>query len=253
MGDEALDYYPFGQLRLGGPDSDTTHLFTGHERDLGESRSQLDYMHARYFSANLGRFLSVDPVGGEVGSSQSWNRYSYVRNSPVNLVDPGGEVPVAPAIAAGVAALAFYKAATYTLVGVSAVGAGVLIDHVLTSNTQQSDPIVVAPAAAYQPPVTMDSDMLVSGPVTAPDSVSESRAVSDPDRYKAEDQAGRDRAQKQWEAQQEKEKRRFGPKESTPADRTPAGTLKPDQTGENTDIKHGNSPDDDDVVPPDFS
>jgi len=36
------------------------------------------------------RFLSVDPVSGEVGSSQSWNRYSYVQNNPINLVDPTG-------------------------------------------------------------------------------------------------------------------------------------------------------------------
>jgi uncharacterized protein RhaS with RHS repeats len=48
-------------------------------------------MHARYYSSNLGRFLSVDPVGGKVGSSQSWNRYSYVRNNPVAFIDPNGE------------------------------------------------------------------------------------------------------------------------------------------------------------------
>jgi uncharacterized protein RhaS with RHS repeats len=48
-------------------------------------------MHARYYSPNLGRFLSVDPAGGSVGSSQSWNRYSYVLNNPLNLVDPDGE------------------------------------------------------------------------------------------------------------------------------------------------------------------
>lgn len=50
-----------------------------------------DYMHARYYNPNLGRFLSVDPVGGEVGSSQSWNRYSYVLNNPLVMVDPFGE------------------------------------------------------------------------------------------------------------------------------------------------------------------
>jgi RHS repeat-associated protein len=50
-----------------------------------------DYMHARYYSSNLGRFLSVDPVGGKVGSSQSWNRYAYVQNNPLKYTDPDGE------------------------------------------------------------------------------------------------------------------------------------------------------------------
>jgi hypothetical protein len=49
-----------------------------------------DSMHARYYSPNLGRFVSVDPVGGVVGSSQSWNRYSYVNNNPIVLIDPTG-------------------------------------------------------------------------------------------------------------------------------------------------------------------
>jgi hypothetical protein len=48
-------------------------------------------MHARYYSPNLGRFVSVDPVGGEVGSSQSWNRYAYVDNNPVVFIDPEGQ------------------------------------------------------------------------------------------------------------------------------------------------------------------
>lgn len=51
-----------------------------------------DFMHARYYSPNLGRFVSVDPIGGKVGSSQSWNRYSYVRNSPLGLTDIDGRL-----------------------------------------------------------------------------------------------------------------------------------------------------------------
>jgi uncharacterized protein RhaS with RHS repeats len=47
-------------------------------------------MHARYYSPNLGRFVSVDTVGGEVGNSQSWNRYSYTRNNPIKHVDVDG-------------------------------------------------------------------------------------------------------------------------------------------------------------------
>jgi hypothetical protein len=47
-------------------------------------------MHARYYSPFLARFVSVDPVQGTVGGSQGWNRYSYVLNNPVKLVDPDG-------------------------------------------------------------------------------------------------------------------------------------------------------------------
>lgn len=86
--DQLMEYMPFGQLDPSSPPTpETDHLFTGHERefDLG-----LDYMHARYYSPEFGRFLTVDPVGGDVGVSQSWNRYSYVKNNPTNRVDPTG-------------------------------------------------------------------------------------------------------------------------------------------------------------------
>jgi RHS repeat-associated protein len=67
--------------------------FTGHERDLEGTTDRLDdldYMRARYYNQHLGRFLSVDPIGGSIGSIQSFNRYAYVGNSPMNFVDPFG-------------------------------------------------------------------------------------------------------------------------------------------------------------------
>ncbi len=88
---DTLEYHPYGGLRQGGDVPPTTHLYTGHERDLGETSTQLDYIHARYYSYNLGRFTSVDPVGGEGGLTQSWNRYAYVRGNPVNANDPDGK------------------------------------------------------------------------------------------------------------------------------------------------------------------
>jgi len=47
-------------------------------------------MHQRYYSPVLGRFVSVDPVAGRAANSQSWNRYSYVENSPLHFVDLDG-------------------------------------------------------------------------------------------------------------------------------------------------------------------
>jgi len=90
---EEIEYLPYGGFLTGGPVPGSTHLFTGHERDLGEYSSELDYMHARYYSSDLGRFLSIDPVGGEVGSILGWNRYSYALNNPIGLLDPDGRDP----------------------------------------------------------------------------------------------------------------------------------------------------------------
>ena len=47
-------------------------------------------MHMRHFNAQTGRFLSVDPVGGNEFNPQTWNRYSYVVNSPLKYIDPYG-------------------------------------------------------------------------------------------------------------------------------------------------------------------
>src|SRR5207248_2041474 len=66
--------------------------FTGHEwDDLGGDIHALTYMHARYYSAALGPFLSVDPVEGNPSQPQSWNRYAYATNNPINRTDPTGK------------------------------------------------------------------------------------------------------------------------------------------------------------------
>ncbi len=96
-----LDYWPYGEIALRQGDILTEkHLFTAHEREfIGEgtgvdAMEGLDYMHQREYTHRLGRFLSLDPVGGNVGSSQSWNRYSYVRNNPANMIDPDGQASI---------------------------------------------------------------------------------------------------------------------------------------------------------------
>jgi len=52
----------------------------------------MDFFHARYFGAVLGRFTSPDPAnaGADITNPQSWNAYAYVLGDPLALVDPSG-------------------------------------------------------------------------------------------------------------------------------------------------------------------
>jgi RHS repeat-associated protein len=58
--------------------------YTGRERDL---ESGLDYYRARYYDPNVGRFISVDPLGFGAGDT---NLYRYVGNSSTLATDPTG-------------------------------------------------------------------------------------------------------------------------------------------------------------------
>ena len=66
------------ELRLG---------FTGHahDRELG-----LINMKGRVYSPSLARFITPDPAGAAPTSPRLLNRYDYVMNSPMMLVDPTG-------------------------------------------------------------------------------------------------------------------------------------------------------------------
>ncbi len=86
-------HYPFGTFAFDGSPDVEEHRFTGHERDdVGLASANLDYMHARYYTSSMGRFLSVDPVLGDAASPQTWNRYAYVYNNPVGNTDPDGRI-----------------------------------------------------------------------------------------------------------------------------------------------------------------
>ena len=63
--------------------------FTGHEHI---EESGLIHMNGRVYDPQIGRFLSADPFVQAPESSQSFNRYSYVMNNPLSLVDPSGYV-----------------------------------------------------------------------------------------------------------------------------------------------------------------
>jgi len=99
-------YYPFGSEVSPGAATDP-HKFTGKELD---DETGLYYFNARYYDADLGRFVSVDPVGGSNTDPQSWNRYAYALNNPVTVTDPSGRCAglcVGAAVLGGAALVAF--------------------------------------------------------------------------------------------------------------------------------------------------
>jgi len=79
-------YLPYGDTYLmSGP---TYHyLFTGQEKDF---ETGLYFYGARYYDAALGRFISADTVVPQAFDPQALNRYAYVRDNPINLIDPSG-------------------------------------------------------------------------------------------------------------------------------------------------------------------
>ncbi|MGB1252072.1 MAG: RHS repeat-associated core domain-containing protein, partial [Candidatus Promineifilaceae bacterium] len=82
-------YLPFGGYR-GQPTSNSDISdsgFTGHKHNDSVG---LIYMNARFYVPSINRFASADTIVPDPVNSQSYNRYSYVENRPINLNDPSG-------------------------------------------------------------------------------------------------------------------------------------------------------------------
>jgi len=85
-GAETLRYFPWGEERL--TSTQNRDKFGTYFRDS----TGLDYALNRYYSSSHGRFLTPDPyvASASLTNPQSWNRYPYVENDPVNKLDPPG-------------------------------------------------------------------------------------------------------------------------------------------------------------------
>jgi RHS repeat-associated protein len=93
-----LRFDPFGrQVKIDDPTTATSGFpgnvrlgYTGHEHDL---ESGLINMQGRIYDPLTAHFLTPDPIVQSPGWGPSYNRYSYVFNSPVTLTDPSGFAP----------------------------------------------------------------------------------------------------------------------------------------------------------------
>jgi RHS repeat-associated protein len=101
VSDVGESFTAFGQRRnpatwSGAPTTTDLNTIAGLSRQgytfqtwLGQSMG-LNDMNGRVQDAILGRFLSPDPHIPDPTNAQSYNRYSYVNNNPLTLVDPTG-------------------------------------------------------------------------------------------------------------------------------------------------------------------
>jgi RHS repeat-associated protein len=78
----AYTYGPYGKASKTGT-GDSSFQFTGRESD---GAADLQYNRARYYSPEINRFISEDPIGLLGGI----NRYAYVEGDPISYVDPLG-------------------------------------------------------------------------------------------------------------------------------------------------------------------
>src|SRR5581483_7478045 len=84
-------FLPYG-YEMNAQSSVNNYKFTGQERDSA-AEGALDHTLYRKLNWRLGRWMTPDPGGLAVVdpfNPQSWNRYAYVNNNPLNAVDPFG-------------------------------------------------------------------------------------------------------------------------------------------------------------------
>ena len=86
-------YDAYGKMLGGDPNvidrqSATDLLYAGEQFDAG---LQMEYLRARYYDQNTGRFNRLDPFDGNNEDPQSLHKYAYAHCDPVNGVDPSGE------------------------------------------------------------------------------------------------------------------------------------------------------------------
>ncbi|MBK9293567.1 MAG: RHS repeat-associated core domain-containing protein [Oligoflexia bacterium] len=102
------------------PIVNTAYTYTNRELD---SETGNYYYRARYYDPQIGRFLQEDPHPGKITLPSSViNRFNYVNNNSINLVDPSGKFFIAALFALGTLTLT-----SGSIIGsIAAVGATLL-------------------------------------------------------------------------------------------------------------------------------
>jgi RHS repeat-associated protein len=116
-----LSYDPFGQvLTRNGAAVLPDGFATGTADELG-----LVLLGARWYCPRLARFISPDPLIGDLDDPAAWNVYAYCRNNPTSYIDPSGRSfwKIFAAVVATVAIIALAVIVTVCTFGIGTPGA----------------------------------------------------------------------------------------------------------------------------------
>lgn len=131
--------YPFGQSWYSSNGNE--FAFTSYQYD---SQSGLNYALARYYDASVGRFCTADPAGGSPDTPQTWDRYTYAGNDPIDNVDPSG------------------KSWWQWLVGAAAVAAAIVVPEVDPALFGELVPATASTTASATATTTIASSSIVA-------------------------------------------------------------------------------------------
>jgi RHS repeat-associated protein len=86
---DTYEYGGYGEVLRATGTTENPYLYRGESWD---AELGLQYLRARYYEPETGRFLSTDPFEGMVERPVSRHRYLYGNANPVVFEDPSGEV-----------------------------------------------------------------------------------------------------------------------------------------------------------------
>ena len=84
---EAYAYDSYGSITLGMPRVGNVYGYNGESQN---AKTGLQYLRARYYASEEGRFTSEDTYFGDQQEPLMLHKYLYVSNDPYNYVDPSG-------------------------------------------------------------------------------------------------------------------------------------------------------------------
>jgi RHS repeat-associated protein len=81
----------WGEIRYTSGTTTTPYTYTGQYSNTADFGWM--YYKARWYDSALGRFSQADTIVPGAGDPRAWDRYAYVKNSPVVYNDPSGHGP----------------------------------------------------------------------------------------------------------------------------------------------------------------